>query len=226
MLLPPSAITIFKSVLLRGKTLIIYKATNRLNGKMYIGQTVRPLEVRMAEHARHSNTPFDKAIQKYGIENFDVETIDTANSIEELNQKEIYWIEYYNTYGGNGYNACIGGENTTGFHHSEESKAKMSETKSRMYIGTNNPFYGKHHSAEIRKRFSECRKGRKLSDEWKRHVSENSAMKVKVKNVDTGEIFNSIVEACRKYDIEPTHISRVCRGKRKSCGGYHWEYVK
>lgn len=206
--------------------MIIYKATNKINGKMYIGQTARTLDVRMAEHARHSNTPFDRAVQKYGMENFDVETIDTASSIDELNQKEIYWIKYYNTYGDNGYNACIGGENTKGYHHREESKAKMSEAKRRMYIGENNPFYGKRHSEETCKRFSEQRTGRKLSPEWKRHLSESSSIKVKVINIETGEIFNSIKEAADKYNIAPTHISRVCRGRRNKTGGYHWKYAE
>lgn len=205
--------------------MIIYKATNKINGKMYIGQTTRSLDVRMAEHARHSDLPFDRAIQKYGLENFEVEIIDTANTIEELNQKEIYWIKYYNTYEGDGYNACLGGENSKGFRHREESKAKMSEKKSKMYIGENNPFFGKHHSEEMCKHFSEQRKGRTLTDEWKKHISESSAQKRRVRNIETGEIFNSIVEAAEKYNIVPTHISRVCRGERNKTGGYHWEYV-
>lgn len=205
--------------------MIIYKATNKLNGKIYIGQTIRPLDVRMAEHARQSASPFDRAIRKYGLENFEVEVIDTADTIDELNQKEIYWIKYYNTYEGEGYNACLGGDNTKGFHHRAESKAKMSEAKSRMYIGESNPFYGKHHSREVCERFSEQRRGRKLSDEWKRHISEGSSAKVKVRNIETGEIFNSIKEAAKKYNIIPTHITRVCRGRRNTTGGYHWEYV-
>lgn len=205
--------------------MIIYKATNKKNGKIYIGQTVRPLAVRISEHARHSQTPFDRAIKRYGIENFDFEIIDTANSIEELNQKEIYWIKHFNSFGLNGYNACVGGENTLGYQHTEEAKAKMSETKSRMYVGANNPFYGKHHSQEVRRRFSEQRRGRKLSREWKQNISEGSTVKVRVRNIETGEIFNSIKEAAEKYNIIPTHITRVCRGKRKKTGGYHWEYV-
>ena len=205
--------------------MIIYKATNKVNGKIYIGQTARPLEVRMAEHARHSDLPFDRAIQKYGLGNFEVEVIDTAKTVEELNRKEMYWIKYYNTYEGEGYNACMGGNNTKGFHHRAESKAKMSEAKSRMYIGENNPFYGKHHSEEICRRFSEQRKGRKLSIEWKRHISDGSTARVKVRNIETGEVFNSIKEAAEKYGVIATHISRVCRGKRNKTGGYHWEYV-
>lgn len=205
--------------------MIIYKATNKVNGKIYIGQTTRSLKVRMQEHARHSESAFDKAIQKHGIENFEFEVIDTANSIDELNQKEIYWIEYYNSYRGNGYNSCIGGENTIGFKHTEQSKAKMSVAKKKMYIGSNNPFYHKHHLKEARQKMSEKRKGRVLSDEWKQRISENNSQKRRVRNIETGEVFDTIKEAAGKYNIIPTHITRVCRGKRKSTGGYHWEYV-
>lgn len=47
---------------------------------------------------------------------------------------------------------------------------------------------------------------------------------VKVVNLDTKEVFNSVNEAAKKYNIIPTHISRVCRGKRKHTGGYRWQY--
>lgn len=205
--------------------MIIYKATNKKNGKIYIGQTVRPLKVRIQEHARHSDSVFDKAIQKHGIENFEFEVIDTANSIEELNQKEIYWIEHYNSYKGDGYNSCIGGENTIGFRHTEESRGKMSVAKKKMYVGAGNPFYNKNHSEESRRKMSEKRKGRVLTEEWKKHISENNNNKRRVRNIETGEVFETIKEAADKYNIIPTHITRVCRGRRKSTGGYHWEYI-
>lgn len=94
--------------------MIIYKATNKINNKVYIGQTVRSLEVRMSEHKRHNYTAFDKAINKYGLENFDVEVIDTAKDINELNEKEIYWIKYYNLKGTHISRVCRGKRKTTG----------------------------------------------------------------------------------------------------------------
>ena len=68
--------------------MIIYKITNLINGKVYIGQTTRTLEERMNEHYRKSDIVVDKAIQKYGRENFSTEVVDDADSIEELNEKE------------------------------------------------------------------------------------------------------------------------------------------
>ena len=43
--------------------------------------------------------------------------------------------------------------------------------------------------------------------------------------IETGEIFDTIIKAAEKYNIKATHITRVCKGKRKSTGGYHWQYV-
>ena len=206
--------------------MIIYKMTNKVNGKVYIGQTTRELDERTKEHIRHNEIIVDKAIQKYGIENFTVEQIDLAENIDELNQKEMYWIEHYDCIIPKGYNQCYGGNNTCGYHHKEESKQKMSIKKSQNYIGEGNPFYNKTHSEESRKKMSEARKGLKhLTEEQIKRLRE-SHHTVKVINVDTGEVFDSIKDAGLKYNIEPTHITRVCKGKRKTCGGDRWEYVK
>lgn len=205
--------------------MIIYKATNKVNGKIYIGQTVRPLDERIGEHKRHCNTVLGKAIAKYGIDNIYFETIDHAESIEELNEKERYWIKFYDCLEPKGYNLCYGGDNTLGYHHRESAKRKMSVSKKKLYVGEGNPFYGKKHSAEARAKMSAARKGRPLTEDWKAKVAAK-VKRAKVKNLDTGEVFTSIQEAADKYGITATHISRVCRGKRKSCGGYRWEYYQ
>ena len=114
--------------------MIIYKMTNKITGKVYIGQTVRELEERMQEHYRHDTIIVDKAIQKYGKDSFDVEIIDRADTIEELNQKEQFWIRHYDCITPKGYNQCFGGDNTMGYHHREESKQAMSEAKKEIYI--------------------------------------------------------------------------------------------
>ena len=154
--------------------MIIYKMTNKVNGKVYIGQTTRELDERTKEHIRHNEIIVDKAIQKYGIENFTVEQIDLAENIDELNQKEMYWIEHYDCITPKGYNQCYGGNNTCGYHHKEESKQKMSIKKSQNYIGEGNPFYNKTHSEESRKKMSEARKGLKhLTEEQIKRLRES-----------------------------------------------------
>lgn len=123
----------------------IYRCTFP-NGKMYIGQTYREFQERQYEHIRKSkiktengyNYPFYRAIRKYGVENLIWDILDCASSQEELNEKEKYWISYYNTYtkskNSNGYNQTLGGEGQNGLVHTNESKNKISKSE----LGENN----------------------------------------------------------------------------------------
>lgn len=88
----------------------IYKITNLINGKIYIGQTRRTIKIRWQEHLKSKdNCPIHIAMQKYGIENFKVEEIEECDNTL-LNQKEIEYIKQYNSYDSSvGYNATKGG---------------------------------------------------------------------------------------------------------------------
>ena len=124
----------------------IYKITNIQNNKVYIGQTIRPIEQRFKRHLSDAlnnilDTHFARAIRKYGKENFTIEEIDTAQTQEELNQKEQYWIRYYNSVK-EGYNETDAiskcGGNTYQSKTEEEMeviKEKIRQTK----IGAKNP---------------------------------------------------------------------------------------
>lgn len=205
--------------------MLIYMFVNKVNGKKYVGLTSRSLEERTAEHLRHDATLFDKKLREYGITNFDLIVLDVADTLEELNEKEKYYIKLFETLVPNGYNLCEGGGVTKGYKHREESKQKMSESKKQKDIsGENNPFYDKHHTEEARERMRKAwteERRKKLSEESKNRKHSTK----KVRNVDTGEIFDSIKEASEKHNVKATHITRVCKGKRKKTGGYRWEYV-
>ena len=93
---------------------IIYKVTNKLNNKIYIGQTIQNLSERKAKHyykvrQKEYDTHFINALRKYPEESFIWEIIDNANNQEELDQKERYWIEIYNSVE-TGYNTKDGGQ--------------------------------------------------------------------------------------------------------------------
>ena len=94
----------------------IYKITNKLNDKVYIGQTVKSCQKRWTQHKNNSNKEYFsqivlyKAFNKYGIENFNFEEIEEVPN-EELDEREKYWIEYYDSYF-NGYNSTLGGRAT------------------------------------------------------------------------------------------------------------------
>lgn len=109
--------------------MIIYKATNNFNKKIYVGQTVKSLQHRWANHCKKSKVgcrAIHSAIQKYGKENFTLEIIDTASSLEELNKKEAYWIAKLNCISPNGYNLRTGGNNS---FPSEETIKRMSKAR-------------------------------------------------------------------------------------------------
>ena len=90
----------------------IYKISNSINGKVYIGQTRQTIEQRWSGHkhsAITSEAPLYRAMRKYGIENFQITVILECDN-EQLNDKEVYYIQYYNSFVPNGYNATLGGD--------------------------------------------------------------------------------------------------------------------
>ena len=107
---------------------IIYKFTNNINGHSYIGQTINP-KSRYQDHIGRikKNTGLDTAIAKYGAENFSYEVLYETPLLpcyqvkELLNEKEIYYINKFDTYN-NGYNQTLGGKGTVGMPCSEKSK--------------------------------------------------------------------------------------------------------
>ena len=93
--------------------MIIYEARNKINGKRYIGQTIHTLEERKRGHiSSMCCSYFRRALDKYGVDSFEWNIIDTAETRDELNRKESYWIEFYDTFF-NGYNQTFGGDTTS-----------------------------------------------------------------------------------------------------------------
>jgi group I intron endonuclease len=94
--------------------MIIYKATNNINGKSYIGQTKNKLKKRQREHLEYSRkknvkTLFGKSIKRYGFDNFTWEILEKCNTQKELNLAEIWYIKHFNTLNiKNGYNMTLG----------------------------------------------------------------------------------------------------------------------
>ena len=142
---------------------IIYKATCIINGKVYIGQTIKTLEERRREHIKRvglgSKFYFHNALRKYGENNFIWETIDSANSPDELNIKECDLINEYQAFDKSfGYNMTYGGDGVK--NPSEEVRKRMGE----VHIGNKN-WLGKHHTEETKALLSKIHTGKKQSEE-------------------------------------------------------------
>lgn len=158
---------------------IIYKISNIINGKVYIGQTTKTLEERKSEHIRKINVrgqAIYSAFRKYGLHNFKWEIIDKAINQDELNHKEIYWIAHYNSYGKDGYNMSIGGEGFGSGEYSVNFGRKLSkehrEKISRSLSGENHHFYGKKLSKEHRDKLRKSKEGFVFTKEHRNKISE------------------------------------------------------
>lgn len=159
--------------------MFIYKISNNINSKVYIGQTIRPIEERFKRHINDAinyilDTHFARAIRKYGSENFYIEEIDKANNQEELNLKEQYWIRYYDS--------INSGYNETDALYKCGGNTYQSKTDEEMLI--------------ISQKISRS----KLKDK------NPNSKSIKCRNVNTKEelFFDSMVD-CRDYFGEKTH---------------------
>lgn len=194
---------------------VIYKWTNKINGKSYIGQTIDE-EGRKKGHINgRYKCYFHDAIKKYGVENFNYEVIERIEE-SKLSEREIYWIEYYNTYN-NGYNLTLGGEGTRGFSHgfTEEQKKKMSESH-KGQIAWNK---GKHgiYSEETRKKISEASKKHKHTSEAKEKISKKlkgrpSPNKGKITSEETKQKISKSVKESFDRNNTREKLSKILKG--------------
>jgi group I intron endonuclease len=154
--------------------MIIYRVTNIINGKVYIGQTVKTLEMRKSLHLSNlkkgSDLYFHRAIKKYGEENFKWEILCELDSKEKLDEMEKFLISIYKKEKCGCYNMTDGGDGATGYKHTEENKKKISESNK----GRINPYKGRKRkplSDETKKKLSEAHKGKIISEETRKKIS-------------------------------------------------------
>jgi hypothetical protein len=185
----------------------VYKVTNKLNSKVYVGITNQGFKQRWYKHCsdsiRGSEFPLHNAIRKYGVDNFSIEVLEICNTSEELKSREQYWISILNSkvISNLGYNVTDGGDGTFGVKHSDETKEK------------------------IRQKAFE----REISDITRYNMSMNSsfAKEISMFTLD-GEFiktFRTVKEASLEIGISSTNIASCARGNYKQSGGYKWSYT-
>ncbi len=210
----------------------IYLITNLLNKKLYVGQTSTSLLKRWARHCwiseKKKNMPIGLAIAKYGKSNFTIEEIDSADSLEEANQKEVFWAIKLNTFCPNGYNLKAGGRKF--LEMSALTKQKISLANK-----------GRKASIETRRKLSVSHTGYKVSDETKaklsninkgkkQHPNTLAAIKKTFKSYillspDGKEIrVDNMAKFCVENHFQKTNMSMLCTGKIESYKG--WKLIE
>lgn len=228
----------------------IYKIVNKIDGNIYIGQTIQDLDERWKQHCKPtSNCRYLKsAIKKYGIDNFIFKLICICFD-DDLNKYESMFIKQYNTIVPNGYNLREGGNSSK---HNEETKKKISERlKNRTDLVHSKPQLGKPHSEEVKRKISNSLKGIKYSQESiekrrltislynsnKKEEINNKISKSKKGNIKTSKIveqydlngnliniFLSISDAANELNVCRSSIKRCCDGIYKNVKGYVWKF--
>lgn len=198
------------------------------NGKCYVGMTRYTMERRAKGGSNYIRShAFYNAIQKYGWDNFIHEVLESGLSFEEACEKERYYIKkFHSLTTENGYNLDDGGK--ANHTVSEETRRKLSEKRRGIKMPPR--------SEEARRRLSLALTGRKFTPEHCANISraksgpaysgKNNSHPRKVRCVETGVVFDTIKEAGEFKGGSSKNIISCCRGRLKTSGGYHWEYVE
>lgn len=186
--------------------MVIYKITNLVNGKIYIGQTVQCLNKRWKQHCRKNShcLYLKNAIQKYGKENFKIEVLENCSFFDEMEEKEKQHILDNNCIFPNGYNLTTGSKN---YRHNSDTKKKMSQSAR-----------GKRHTKETKE---------KLSVYWKnKRKGKNNSLFKPIVCLNTGVIYESQREAAEKLGIQQPNICKVLSGARTHTAGFKFKFVE
>lgn len=202
----------------------VYKHTNKVNGKSYIGITSQDVRVRWNRGWGYQYCPhFWRAIQKYGWDNFTHEILYDGLTKREAEVLEVNLIKDYRSADCRfGYNVSLGG-NGVG-KHSAETRKKIGDRRR-----------GFHHAEESKRKMSESHKGKTLSEE---HIAKLKTAQFGSKHHRaravyqlslSGEIieyFECIADAERKTGVTNKNICKCCKKERRHAGGYVWRYAE
>lgn len=227
---------------------VIYKTTNLINNKIYIGKRIFTKDKFFKNKYYGSGKLLKEAINKYGLDSFNREVLEEVDN-EFLEEREVYWIKFYNSNNLEiGYNLTIGGNSKYGRKigsMSNETKKKISESVSKYLSENGHPLQDKNQSDESKEKIKNKLKGRKLTDEHIRKLANGHKglkynkpekvkkikidQRIKIKQLSLNGYFikewSSIMEASIELNIDRSGISRACSGLYKQCGGYKWVYM-
>jgi hypothetical protein len=184
----------------------IYMIKNTINNKIYIGSAIGHYRRKgqhywMLRRNKHFNLHLQSSWNKYSENSFIFQVIEFIDNLNNIEEKEEYWINYYNTLDNNyGYNARVNCKTNLGLKWPLESRRKFSDSK----------------------------KGKKILHINYIKVAKNNMKKVKALNIKTNEVlyFNSLKEAAIEMKVDPSSISKAVNHIKSKCKGYIWDFVE
>ena len=190
------------------KNYCVYRTTNLINGKTYIGQ--HKFDLNKDDKYLGSGVLISKAIKKYGRGNFKKEIIEVALSKFEVNALEKYYIAKERALGKAEYNISNGGEGNMGYRHTDEDRRKMSES----HKGNIPWMKGKHHTEEAKEKNRQAHLGKKLSQEACKNISEGKKGKKKTESTK-----RKMMEYSKNRSEE--HIRKLSEANQRKAQAYH-----
>lgn len=226
----------------------IYRITNKINGKGYIGQSV-DISRRISEHKnlkRDETLSLKRAFRKYGVENFNFEVLEEC-ALDQLDEREVFWINELKPE----YNRTIGGTGAKGHVVTDEAKNiirvktkewwnSLSDEQRQSVIKNNLKGPAKGHTVDEttreklrihnlgKKQSVDTIEKRKATFEFKKkngYKQTNAGHNKKVLCIETGETFDSVKAAAESLGVDPSNISGVIKGRYKTCKGYHFKLL-
>lgn len=223
----------------------IYKISNTINDKVYIGLTKLDIQVRLCRHfnravskSKEPKTHLFRAILKYGKEAFYIEPIVSYISTkEEACELEKLYIEKYNSYY-KGYNSTFGGEGISGYTHTKEMQKLIAE-KCRLFYC--NMTAEEKAELSLKRKLAAANMDKKFISELRKNLYANSTAEYKFKyskirtegnrsrynsvkywfyHPEYGSDFMYITEFAKKYNIKPYGFYLILKGKNKTATGW------
>lgn len=206
----------------------IYKITNDINQKIYIGKTTRSIQERWREHCKNAynptieNRPLYRAILKYGLDHFHIEEVEETDNPEE---REKYWIEYYGSFK-NGYNATSGGDGRSYIDYdlvvaTYRELQSIIETAKKLNIDKSSVqriLKERKEPTLTQKEATQKATGKIINQYSLSYEYIQSFPSAKAAAESLGKVTATSKGAT-------SHISDVCRGKRKTAYGYIWQFA-
>ena len=212
----------------------IYLIMNNKTGKTYVGKTSQEYPKREMEHFRlKDHSPIDDAIRAEGKENFSIKIYKKCSTIEDLDKAEMEimsllrkeGIELYNVYYGKGQHQVILTKGKEKYIYPNVTYVSnlTGYTAQTIREACNNNWIMRG----FRYAWAD-QKGHAIEHfikEFINPIQRRNTGRNKVRCIETGKIYNSIVEAARDVGVHPATLSKVFSGLRKRSGGYHWEKI-